>query len=139
MFEDLFVAAAVIAIVFLMYKWFELIVLKKERLMIVERLENGSLLEYVKRLPIGIKSGGVSQETKNRRMVHPVGKVLRWGLLLISVGLGFIIAIYNIGVEEYNSYSEVQHIVMLSCVMLCGGLGLVISFIIEYFLFKREE
>lgn len=139
MFEDLFVAAAVIAIAFLMYKWFELIVLKKERLMIVERLENGSLLEYVKRLPIGIKSGGVSQETKNSRMVHPVGKVLRWGLLLISVGLGFIIAIYNIGVEEYSSYSEVQHIVMLSCVMLCGGLGLVISFVIEYFLCKKNE
>ena len=144
MFEDLFVAAAVIAIAFLMYKWFELIVLKKERLMIVERLENGSLLEYVKRLPIGIKSGGVSQEVKNSHVAHPVGKVLRWGLFCVGIGVGIITAFaclenteYVLGADYYRE--NIRNFVIAGWILLCGGVSLVLSFIIEYFLFKREE
>ena len=92
MFEDLFIAVTIIVIAFLMYKWFELIVLKKERLSIVERLEGNDVLEYAKRLPIGVKSGGVSQEVKNSHMAHPVGKVLRWGLFCVGIGVGIITA-----------------------------------------------
>ena len=36
--EEFFAAVGCVFVAFLIYKWFELIVLKKERLMIVERL-----------------------------------------------------------------------------------------------------
>ena len=137
MFEEFFVAAAVIAIAFLTYKWFELIVLKKERLMIIERLESSSLMEYAKRLPIGVKSGGVSQETKNSHMVHPVGKVLRWGLFAVGVGVGILTAFIFESEVDVNSY--MREMVYGGWILLCAGVSLIISFVIEYFLSNRDE
>lgn len=144
MFEDLFIAVTIIAIAFLMYKWFELIVLKKERLNIVSRLEGEHLLEYAKRLPIGVESGGVSQEVKNSHVAHPVGKVLRWGLFCVGIGVGIITAFACLKNTEYilggDYYREnIRNFVIAGWILLCGGVSLVISFIIEYFLCKREE
>ncbi|MBQ2018557.1 MAG: hypothetical protein II209_03770, partial [Alistipes sp.] len=99
--EEFFVAFGCVFVAFLIYKWFELIVLKKERLMIVERLESSNLLEYAKRLPIGVKSGGVSQEEGGTHIVHPIGKVLRWGLLAIGIGAGFLTAFEFVDGTEY--------------------------------------
>ena len=143
MFEDFFVAAVVIAIAFLIYKWFELIVLKKERLNIVERLEGNDVLEYAKRLPIGVKSGGMSQEVKNSHVAHSVGKVLRWGLFCVGIGVGIITAFACLENTEYvlggDYYREnIRDFVIAGWILLCGGVSLVISFIIEYFLYKKE-
>lgn len=137
MFEDLFITVAIIAIAFLMYKWFELIVLKKERLSIVERLEGNDVLEYAKRLPIGVKCGGVSQETKNSRMVHPVGKVLRWGLFCVGIGVGIITAIAC--VNSADIVKSQGEMLIGGWILLCGGISLVLSFVIEYFLCKKNE
>lgn len=137
MFEDFFAAVTVLAVVFFVYKWFELMVLKKERLSIVERLEGNDVLEYAKRLLIGVKCGGVPQETKNSRMVHPVGKVLRWGLFCIGIGVGIITAIACI-----NSADIVKpqgEMLIGGWILLCGGISLVLSFVIEYFLCKKNE
>ena len=142
--EEFFVAFGCVFVAFLIYKWFELIVLKKERLMIVERLESSNLLEYAKRLPIGVKSGGVSQEEGGTHIVHPIGKVLRWGLLAIGIGAGFLTAFEFVDGTEYvlgaDYYREnIRNFVIAGWILLCGGVSLVLSFIIEYFLFKREE
>ena len=142
--EEFFAAFGCIVVAFLIYKWFELIVLKKERLMIVERLESSNLLEYAKRLPIGVKSGGVSQEEGGTHIVHPIGKVLRWGLLAIGIGAGFLTAFEFVDGTEYvlgaDYYREnIRNFVIAGWILLCGGVSLVLSFIIEYFLFKREE
>ena len=142
--EEFFVAFGCVFVAFLIYKWFELIVLKKERLMIVERLESSNLLEYAKRLPIGVKSGGVSQEEGSTHIVHPIGKVLRWGLLAIGIGAGFLTAFEFVDGTEYvlgaDYYREnIRNFVIAGWILLCGGVSLVLSFIIEYFLFKREE
>ena len=142
--EEFFAAVGCVFVAFLIYKWFELIVLKKERLMIVERLESSNLLEYAKRLPIGVKCGGVSQETKNSHVAHPVGKVLRWGLFCVGIGVGIITAFaylenteYVLGADYYRE--NIRNFVIAGWILLCGGVSLVLSFIIEYFLFKREE
>ena len=142
--EEFFAAVGCVFVAFLIYKWFELIVLKKERLMIVERLESSNLLEYAKRLPIGVKSGGVSQEEGGTHIVHPIGKVLRWGLLAIGIGAGFLTAFEFVDGTEYvlgaDYYREnIRNFVIAGWILLCGGVSLVLSFIIEYFLFKREE
>ena len=42
--EEFFVAFGCVFVAFLIYKWFELIILKKERLNIVSRLEGEHLL-----------------------------------------------------------------------------------------------
>ena len=144
MLDDLFICGMFVAIAFFVYKWFELIMLKKERLNIVSRLEGEHLLEYAKRLPIGVKSGGVSQEEGGTHIVHPIGKVLRWGLLAIGIGAGFLTAFEFVDGTEYvlgaDYYREnIRNFVIAGWILLCGGVSLVLSFIIEYFLFKREE
>ena len=142
--EEFFVAFGCVFVAFLIYKWFELIVLKKERLMIVERLESSNLLEYAKRLPIGVKSGGVSQEGGSTHIVHPIGKVLRWGLLAIGIGAGFLTAFEFVDGTDYAQpvvyhQENMRDLICAGWILMCGGVGLVLSFIIEYFLFKREE
>ena len=142
--EEFFVAFGCVFVAFLIYKWFELIVLKKERLNIVSRLEGEHLLEYAKRLPIGVKSGGVSQEEGGTHIVHPIGKVLRWGLLAIGIGAGFLTAFEFVDGTDYAQpiayhQENMRDLICAGWILMCGGVSLVLSFIIEYFLFKREE
>lgn len=142
--EEFFVAFGCVFVAFLIYKWFELIVLKKERLNIVSRLEGEHLLEYAKRLPIGVKSGGVSQEEGSTHIVHPIGKVLRWGLLAIGIGAGFLTAFEFVDGTDYAQpvvyhQENMRDLICAGWILMCGGVSLVLSFIIEYFLFKREE
>ena len=114
--------------------------LKKERLNIVSRLEGEHLLEYAKRLPIGIKSGGVKQEGETivkSAQTPPHGKVLRWGLLMLGMGIGLVFACVFISDNDFQY--GMSDWALVGCVALCGGLGLVISFIIEHNLFKKEE
>lgn len=142
--EEFFAAFGCVVVAFLIYKWFELIVLKKERLNIVSRLEGEHLLEYAKRLPIGVKSGGVSQEEGGAHIVHPIGKVLRWGLLAIGIGAGFLTAFEFVDGTDYAQpvvyhQENMRDLICAGWILMCGGVSLVLSFIIEYFLFKREE
>lgn len=142
MFEELFIGAAFVIIAFFVYKWFELIVLKKERLNIVSRLEGESLLEYAKRLPIGIRSGGVKQEEVvvpvKTYQTPPHGKVLRWGLFFLGIGMGLFMA--SRFVVEMNPHNEDENsLIIVGLVLLCGGASLVLSFIIEHLIFKKEK
>ena len=139
MLDDLFICVMFVAIAFFVYKWFELIILKKERLNIVSRLEGDSLLEYAKRLPVGIKSGGVAQEESIAKSAQtpPHGKVLRWGLLMIGIGVGLVAAC--VFIRDCDFQYGMSDWAFVGCVALCGGLGLVISFIIEHNLFKKKE
>ena len=86
MFDDFFVFACFIGIAFFFYKWFELLILKKERMEALSRLEGDNLLEYTKRMPIGLGGGSSVAQQKPS---HPAAWPLRWGLLLLGIGLGF--------------------------------------------------
>ena len=121
MLDDLFICGMFAAIAFFVYKWFELIILKKERL-------------------IGIKSGGVKQEGETivkSAQTPPHGKVLRWGLLMLGIGIGLVFAC--VFISDNDLKYGMSDWMLVGCVALCGGLGLIISFIIEHILFKKEE
>lgn len=140
--EELFVATTCAVMLFFIYKFIELIILKKERLSIVSRLEGENLLEYAKRLPIGIRSGGVMQEEVvvpvKTYQTPPHGKVLRWGLFFLGIGMGLFMA--SRFVVEMNPHNEDENsLIIVGLVLLCGGAGLVLSFIIEHLIFKKEE
>ena len=149
MFSELAVAAGVIGVAFFIYKWFELIILKKERMNIIQRLEGESLIEYAKRIPIGLGRGNtVGADAVCAEKIHPVqpqAKALRWGMLLVGLGLGAVTSIffaYNIDWQSisqtYRAHSLLEFFVG-SWVVLCGGLGLVLAFVVERALYKKKE
>lgn len=149
MFQDFAVAAAFIGVAFFIYKWFELIILKKERMNIIQRLEGESLMEYTKRIPIGLGRGNVQGADvvceEKVQSLQPQAKALRWGMLLVGIGLGAVTSIffaYDIDWQSisgtYRAHSLLEFFVG-SWIVLCGGLGLVLAFVIERALYKNKE
>lgn len=149
MFSELAVAAGVIGVAFFIYKWFELIILKKERMNIIQRLEGESLMEYTKRIPIGLGRGNtVGADAVCAEKIHPVqpqAKALRWGMLMLGIGLGAfmgVLSAYNIDISRFESIYSPRYMCELivgAWIILGGGLGLVLAFIIERIMYKKEE
>lgn len=148
MFKDFAVAAAFIGVAFFIYKWFELIILKKERMNIIQRLEGESLMEYAKRIPIGLGRGNtVGTDAVCAEKIHPVqpqAKGLRWGMLMLGIGLGVFMGIlfaYNIDIRHFEIYSTryMCELAIGAWIIIGGGLGLVLAFIIERIMYKKEE
>ena len=149
MFSELAVAAGVIGVAFFIYKWFELIILKKERMNIIQRLEGESLMEYAKRIPIGLGRGNtVGADAVCADKIHPVqpqAKALRWGMLMLGIGLGAFMGVlfaYDIDISSFeNIYSPryMCELIVGAWIILGGGLGLVLAFIIERIMYKKEE
>ena len=149
MFKDFAVAASIIGVAFFIYKWFELIILKKERMNIIQRLEGESLMEYAKRIPIGLGRGNtVGADAVCAEKIHPVqpqAKALRWGMLLVGIGLGAVTSIFFAYDIDWQSISDTYRAHSLleffvgSWIVLCGGLGLVLAFVIERALYKNKE
>ena len=149
MFCDFAVAAGFIGVTFFIYKWFELLILKKERMNIIQRLEGESLMEYAKRIPIGLGRGNtVGADAVCAEKIHPVqpqAKGLRWGLLMLGIGLGVFMGVlfaYDIdmrGFENIYSPRYMCELIIGAWTILGGGLGLVLAFIIERIMYKKEE
>ena len=134
MFDDFFVFACFIGIAFFIYKWFELLILKKERMEALSRLEGDNLLEYTKRMPIGL-GGGAS--VAQQKPSHPAAWPLRWGLLLLGIGLGFFFGWVAVINQELNFNDK--ELVCGALVLVGGGLGLIIAFIVEHILYQKDE
>lgn len=149
MFEDFAVAAGFIGVAFFIYKWFELIILKKERMNIIQRLEGESLMEYAKRIPIGLGRGNtVGADAVCAEKIHPVqpqAKGLRWGMLMLGIGLGAFMGVlfaYDMDIRSFeNIYSPryMCELIVGAWIILGGGVGLVLAFIIERIMYKKEE
>lgn len=117
-----------VAIIFgVIYKLFELFARRKERMMLIEKLENLSaenLPDKLSMLTSGSSSAGA----------------LRLGCLLLGVGLGLLTGfgiVYGM-VPDYMQGGEIAwqvrntvSIIYGASTLLGGGLGLVISYIIE--------
>lgn len=134
MFEAFFVVVCLCVIAFLIYKWFELLILKRERFEALSRLDGENLLEYTKRIPIGL---GACASAQQHKPSHPAAWPLRCGLLLLGLGFGMFVAWHLVLHQDVNHGDK--ELIFAGCVLMGGGLGLVVAFVIEHILYKKEE
>lgn len=137
---DFIIAPLIVAIVTLgIYKLFELFVCKKERLTMIEKLgdklNNGDIIS------------NLSLNLNYSRSKFSFGS-LKGGCLMLGIGLGlllgFFICICSIPNYAYNgnfSWEMRQAISIIygACVLLFGGAGLLVAFLLEIKLNKKEK
>ena len=127
---DFIMVPAVLGIIVLgIYKLFELFVRKKERLIIIEK--------------IGDK---LTPDMLNAKIEFPAripnfsSAALKFGCLFMGLGIGMLVAFavhYNFADFVESSY-QIRSAVYGSCVLLFGGLGLLIAFIVELKVSKKK-
>ena len=111
-----------------LYKFFELIICRKERLLLIEKLGD-------KLTPEGLN--GQLNISLGRRLSF---SALKFSCLFMGMGLGlllafFINAAWGYTMKEFKIDDEVLY---GSCVLLFGGLGLLIAFLVELNVGKKE-
>ena len=121
------------------YKLFELFVCKKERLIILEKINfDNANNQYVNNI--------------FKRHNSPSSfsfSALKVGCLLLGLGLGLVLGVlfFSFNIEtvrafgELTSYStyRVVSLIISGAVLLMGGLGLLLAFIIEYKIGKKKD
>lgn len=132
---------------YFVYKVIELYGMRGERKSIIERLDANGLVEYVRRMPIGVGGGNAKAEACEPKKQHPARWLLRVGLLIIGFGVGIVwgntIASHlrfnlNGGNYTYNPTEQFEA-VWVACTCICTGLGLLLSFIIETIIAKMSK
>jgi hypothetical protein len=131
--------AIIVGIIFYFcYMTFELFVRKKERLTLLEKLGQNIVPADPEILKVQFSS--LLPSFKNKSFT-----ALRFGLLLVGIGLGLLVGLfinlYAIGINNNNNW-HVRELIGVSygaSVLLFGGLGLLISFLIENRLSKKKE
>lgn len=120
------------------YGLFELFVRKKERLTIIEKIGDkldASAFEGKMSLP----NYGIKRYSFNS---------LRIGLFLTGVGLGLVVgyllyfsSLYEIATNNNNISlrHEIGGLIYSACVLLFGGLGLFLSFLIELYISRKDK
>lgn len=120
--NELMIVANVAIVFGVIYKLFELFVGRKERMMIIEKLGD-------KLTPDTFKNG-----IFYRTGLFSFGG-LRMGCLMIGLGVGLLVGYGIISATQYSYFDgnrpyEVTSVVYGACVLLGGGTGLVISYLI---------
>jgi len=129
---------------YFLYKILELYGMRSEHKTIIDRLEASDLLEYVKRMPIGVGGGNVKAEESESQKQIPARWTLRCALLIIGFGVGVVLGNFlalamNFKSKEFVYNPTVQfEAVYMACVCICTGVGLLLSFIIETRMSKNE-
>lgn len=120
---DFIMVPAVVGIITLgIYKLFELFVRKKERLIIIDKIGD--------KLTPDILNGKIDFSTNIPKFSF---SALKFGCLFMGLGIGMLVAFavhYNFADFVESSY-QIKSAIYGSCVLLFGGLGLIIAFIIE--------
>lgn len=121
--NELMIVANVAIVFGVIYKLFELFVGRKERMMIIEKLGD-------KLTPDTFKNG-----IFYRTGLFSFGG-LRMGCLMIGLGVGLLVGYGIISATQYSYFDgnrpyEVTSVVYGACVLLGGGTGLVVSYLIE--------
>jgi hypothetical protein len=99
-------------------------------------------------MPMGLGGGSkpvnsVVQQEADYKQPHPATWALRWGLLAIGLGAGLFFALFltemnHYELSDYNGRKMVDFTILIGG-LLGAGLGMLISFIIEYFLCKKSK
>jgi hypothetical protein len=117
------------AIVFgAIYKMIELFVRRKERLKLIDKIVELPPEFLASRLATlqDLNSWSTDSDRESSRFM-----TLRWGCLIGGLGLGMIIGgsvVFGCSGVTY----AVRNMISGGSVLLCGSLGLIVSFIIEY-------
>lgn len=143
MYDFISVPLVFLIVAFFLYKFFELLICRKERRMIIERMDPASLLDYAKISGLRV-GGGVPSESPCPR--HAAAWPLRIGAVLVGLGLGAVggrILAANVCLNEnYYSNTDIYYSntdIVAGCVLFMGGLGLLIAFIVEYKLYDQRD
>ena len=137
MFEAIMVPAVCGMFIFGFLKLFELFVCKKERLLIIEKMGEKftpDMLEH----KISFSSIGKFSSS-----------ALKFGCLFMGLGLGLLIGylICSTTLEGYTNMGDVRlnynmretiSIIYGACILLFGGLGLLIAFLVELKINKNK-
>ena len=124
---DFITAPLVVGIIFYtIYRIFDLLVRRKERQMFIDKIDPNKLGDSLKMLDF----------SNAPAMTSFSSAALKWGCLMIGVGLGLLCGfLLNIsfGPEMRSSYNEynASSVAYGSCVMFFGGIGLIVAFLIE--------
>mgnify|MGYP000631595886 FL=1 len=110
------------------YKFFELLICRRERREIIEKLEPGSLIDYLKLVPMGLRTGATIRTASETAPGIPAG-ALKVGCLLLGLGAGLLFGFMLTRITEIQSY-DTRGVVYGGSVLVFGGLGLIVSFII---------
>ena len=126
---DFIMVPTIIGIIVLgFYKLFELFVCKKERLLMIEKLGDKLSPDML----------------KDKISLPSVGNIsfsaLKFGCLFVGLGLGLLVALFiHYGMVDFIDKDwNVKSVVYGSCVLLFGGLGLLIAFLIELNINKKK-
>ena len=134
---DFIIIPLVTAIVTLgIYKFFELLICRRERREIIGKLEPGSLIDYLKLVPMGLRTGTTMRIAPETAPGIPAW-AFKIGSLLLGLGAGLLFGFMLTRVTEIQSY-ETRSIVYGGSVLAFGGLGLIVSFIVERILSRRK-
>ena len=137
MIEAIMVPAVCSIFVVGFYKLFELFVCKKERLLIIEKMGEKFTPEMLEH-KINFSSIGKFSSS-----------ALKLGCLLMGLGLGLLIGylICSTTLEGYTNMGDVRlnynmretiSIIYGACILLFGGLGLLIAFLVELKINKNK-
>ncbi len=132
--EELMIVANVAIIFGVIYKLFELFAGRRERMMLIEKMGD-------KLTPETFKNG-----IMYRPSLYSFGG-LRIGCLLLGLGAGLLMGYFLVCVTQQSYFSgseewavkEAVSIIYGACVLLGGGLGLVISYLIEKEQWKKNK
>ena len=136
---DFIVIPLVVGIItFGVYKFFELIVCRRERLNIIDRLESSQLIDYLKQVPMGLRYGAPEpcEAFEYRPRVSTGG--LRVGVSSGRSGTGTGDRHVDETLVRTGRLEPVQRAVRRLGAAVRRGVGLLVSFIVEMRLSRRK-
>lgn len=129
--NELMVVANVAIVFFGVYKFFELFVTRRERMMMIEKLP-----------PEALSAGQVQKPRQAESWSTP----LRWGCLLAGLGIGLLVGYVVIRATIPNYLTtdtwhvrETASLIYGACILLGGGAGLLTAFLVEWRYLKRRQ
>ena len=122
--EELMIVANVAIVFGVVYKLFELFVGRKERMMLIEKLGD-------KLTPDTFKNGIIY-----RPGLFSFGG-LRMGCLLLGLGLGMLAGFAIVAWQDADY--RASSVIYGACVLIGGGLGLIVSYWFEMNRLKKEK
>ena len=135
MMDFIFVPLVVGVVTLGIYKFFELLVCRRERRMIIDKMDGNALIDYLKFVPMGVRIGA---PVSVRPVSGGVSGTLKAGCLLLGIGFGLLFAFMLLNWCAYDASYEMRSIVYGGAVLCFGGVGLIVSFVVERNIVGRE-